>query len=139
MAAHTWLVKTEPSAYAWSDLVRDGSTAWDGVRNNAARLHLLAMRVGDRVFIYHSVRERQVVGLARVTREAYPDPTADDPRWVSVDLEAVRPLVRPVTLAQVKAEPSLREIALVRQSRLSVMPLDPPAFRRILRLSGTRG
>ncbi|MFQ5697468.1 MAG: EVE domain-containing protein [Myxococcota bacterium] len=131
-------MKTEPSSYAWSDLVRDDETCWDGVRNHAARLHLLAMALGDRVLVYHSGRERQAVGLAQVTREAYPDPTADDRRWVAVDLRATRPLVRPVPLARVKAEPSLREIALVRQSRLSVMPLEPRAFRRILELAGTR-
>lgn len=118
--------------------MRDDETCWDGVRNHAARLHLLAMALGDRVLVYHSGRERQAVGLAQVTREAYPDPTADDRRWVAVDLRATRPLVRPVPLARVKAEPSLREIALVRQSRLSVMPLEPRAFRRILELAGTR-
>jgi predicted RNA-binding protein with PUA-like domain len=133
-AAGTWLVKSEPSTYAWDDLVRERSTCWDGVRNAQARNHLAAMRAGDRVLVYHSGAEKAVVGVARVAREAYPDPSADDPRWLAVDLVALRGLARPVPLATVKADAKLREIPLVRQSRLSVMPIPKPAFDRILAL-----
>lgn len=133
-----WLVKSEPFKYAWEDLVRDGSTYWDGVRNHAARKHLATMKKGDRVLYYHSNEGKEVVGVARVTREAYPDPTADDPRWVVVDLVPMTPLKKPVSLAAIKAEPKLAEIPLVRQARLSVMPIPKPAFDRILKLGGTR-
>lgn len=138
MARDYWLVKSEPNAYAWSDLVRDGSTYWDGVRNAQARNNLLAMRVGDLALYYHSNVGKDVVGIARVTRLAYPDPTSDDARWVVVDLAPVQPLVEPVSLAQIKADAALAEIPLVTQSRLSVMSLDKPAFERILRLGKTR-
>lgn len=137
MARATWLVKTEPSTYAWSDLVRDGTTRWDGVRNALARNHLAAMQKGDWSFVYHSGEERAVVGLARVTRAAYPEPGADA-RWVAVDLEPLRALVKPVTLATVKADAKLAGLALVRQSRLSVMPIDADAFARILAHGETR-
>jgi predicted RNA-binding protein with PUA-like domain len=130
----TWLVKSEPGTYAWDDLVRDGSTCWDGVRNAQARNHLAEMRRGDRVLYYHSGAEKAVVGVARVARQAYPDPTADDPRWLAVDLAPVRALARPVPLAAIKAEPRRRDTALVRQSRLSVMPISEAAFERILAL-----
>ena len=138
MARNYWLVKSEPNAYAWSDLVRDGSTYWDGVRNAQARNNLLAMRVGDLVLYYHSNVGKDVVGIARVTRSAYPDPTSVDERWVVVDLAPVQPLVEPVSLAQIKADAALVGIPLVTQSRLSVMPLGKPAFQRILRLGKTR-
>jgi predicted RNA-binding protein with PUA-like domain len=138
VARDYWLVKSEPNAYAWSDLVRDGSTYWDGVRNAQARNNLLAMRVGDLVLYYHSNVGKDVVGIARVTRSAYPDPTSDDERWVVVDLAPVQPLVESVSLAQIKADAALAEIPLVTQSRLSVMPLGKPAFERILRLGKTR-
>lgn len=138
MAGGRWLVKSEPSTYAWDDLVRDGGTCWDGVRNHAARNHLAAMRKGDLVLYYHSGEGKQVVGLARVRRESYRDPTADDERWVAVDLEAVRPLAQPVSLASIKADPGLRGIPLVRQSRLSVMPIPCPAFERIVALGRAR-
>ena len=138
MARDYWLVKSEPNAYAWSDLVRDGSTYWDGVRNAQARNNLLAMRVGDLVLYYHSNVGKDVAGIARVTRSAYPDPTSDDERWVVVDLAPVQPLVEPVSLAQIKADAALAEIPLVTQSRLSVMPLGKPAFERILKLGKTR-
>jgi predicted RNA-binding protein with PUA-like domain len=131
-------VKSEPSAYSWDDLVRDGSTRWDGVRNAQARNHLAGMRAGDAVLYYHSGEARQVVGVARVTRAAYPDPTADDPRWLAVDLAPLKALARPVALAAIKADRALREIPLVRQSRLSVMPLERDAFERILDLGATR-
>jgi len=132
MARATWLAKTEPSTYAWADLVRDGGTRWDGVRNPLARSHLAAMKKGDLVLVYHSGDDKAVVGIAKVTRAAYPDPTADDARWLAVDLAPVKPLVAPVPLATVKQDPKLAGIALVRQGRLSVMPLDDAAFARIL-------
>jgi predicted RNA-binding protein with PUA-like domain len=135
-AARHWLMKQEPGDYSWADLCRDGATAWTGVRNFQARLHLQAMQPDDRVLLYHSGAEKQVVGLARVSRAAYADPTAskDDGGWVCVDIQPLKPLVRPVALATIKADPALQEIGLVRQSRLSVMPLAPAAFLRILSL-----
>jgi predicted RNA-binding protein with PUA-like domain len=133
-----WLAKSEPSTYSWDDLVRDRCTVWDGVRNPQARNNLAAMRVGDRVLFYHSGGDRQVVGVAQVAREAYPDPSADDERWVAVDLVPVKALARPVDLAAIKADAKLADIALVKQSRLSVLPLAPAAFERILRLGDTR-
>lgn len=137
MARCHWLVKSEPSKYAWSDLVRDRRTYWDGVRNFAARNHLQAMSQGDLVLYYHSNEGKQVVGIARVARTAYPDPSSDDERWVVVDLVPVRALVEPVPLAAIKAQPKLQQIALVRQGRLSVMPLSAADFRHILRLGKT--
>jgi predicted RNA-binding protein with PUA-like domain len=131
-----WLVKSEPEAYSFDDLVRDGRTAWTGVRNYAARIHLKAMRTGDEVLFYHSVEAKSVVGLARVSKPAFPDTTADEEGWVAVELVPVKPLARPVTLAQIKADASFRQIALVRQSRLSVMPLKPAEFARIVKLGG---
>jgi predicted RNA-binding protein with PUA-like domain len=133
-----WLVKSEPFKYAWDQLVADESTCWDGVRNHAARNHLAAMKKGDRVLYYHSNEGKEVVGVARVTKEHYPDPTADDPRWVVVDLAPVKALAEPVSLATIKADPKLADIPLVRQARLSVMPIPKPAFDRILRLGGTK-
>jgi len=133
-----WLVKSDPDAYSWDDLVRDGSTYWDGVRNYQARNHLAAMRKGDLVLYYHSGADKQVVGVTRVTGEAYPDPTTKDERWVVVDLELVRPFTQPVSLAEIRAEPSLAKLALIRQSRLSVMPVGRKEFERILRLGKTR-
>ena len=138
MARGFWLVKSEPNQYAWDDLVRDGWTYWDGVRNHTARNHLAAMGKGDLVLYYHSNEGKEVVGVARVRRESYPDPTADDERWVVVDLEPVRALAEPVSLSTIKADARLRDIPLVRQSRLSVMPLPKPAFDRILALGGTK-
>jgi predicted RNA-binding protein with PUA-like domain len=120
-----WLVKSEPGAWSWDDQVRDQVTAWTGVRNYQASNYLKAMKTGDLCFFYHSVDEKRIVGIVEVVREAYPDPTADDPRWVCVDVKAVKAVPRPVTLADIKAEPRLAEIALIRQSRLSVMPIDP--------------
>jgi predicted RNA-binding protein with PUA-like domain len=138
MARSYWLAKSEPSTYAWAQLVAEGSTRWDGVRNFQARNNLQAMKRGDLVLFYHSGKGSEVVGVARVSREAYPDPTASEPHWVAVDLEPVRPLSRGVGLGQIKADPALRDIALVRQSRLSVMPLAREAFERILELGETR-
>jgi predicted RNA-binding protein with PUA-like domain len=137
VARQYWLVKSEPGAYSWDDLVREGEDLWDGVRNHQARNNLAAMKRGDLVLFYHSVDAREVVGIARVTREGYPDPTTEDPRWVAVDVEPVRPLNKPVTLAQIKGDPALKDVALVRQSRLSVVPLARPEFQRVLKLGGT--
>ncbi|PYK37318.1 MAG: EVE domain-containing protein [Verrucomicrobia bacterium] len=132
-----WLVKQEPSAYSWSDFVADGATKWTGVRNYAARNNLRRMRKGDEVLFYHSGDEKTVVGLAKVTRTAYPDPTAaGEEDWSAVDLAPIRPLRRPVTLRQIKDQPRLKKIQLVRQSRLSVMPLGAVEFRAIVRMGG---
>jgi len=138
MTKQHWLVKSEPSAYAWADLVRDRETDWTGVRNYQARAHLAAMRMGDRVFFYESVSTKAVLGIAEVTQAAFPDSTttgADVGKgWIAVKLRAVRPLPSPVTLAQIKAEPTLTDIPLIRQSRLSVMPLDAAIFEKIKQL-----
>ena len=128
-----WLMKSEPESYGWADLVRDGGTEWDGVRNNAARLHLKAMKPGDEAFLYHSMSDKAVVGIMRITREAQPDPKDRD--WVSVRVEPVEPLPRPVTLAEIKAEPSLAAMELIRQSRLSVAPVRPEEWRTVLAMS----
>ena len=136
MARNYWLVKSEPFKYSWDEFVKDGSTYWDGVRNAQARNNLRAMKRGDLVLYYHSNEGKEVVGVARVTAESYPDPTTDDERWVVVDLEPVKAMAQPVTLQQVKADAKLREIPLVTQSRLSVMPIPKPAFTRILSLGG---
>ncbi len=134
MTTQYWLVKSEPETYSWDDFVRDGRTDWTGVRNYAARLHLKAMRTGDEVCFYHSNEGKSVVGLARVTRTAFPDTTADEEGWVAVELAAVKPLSKPVTLAQMKSEPALKQMALIRQSRLSVSPLTPAEFALIRKL-----
>jgi predicted RNA-binding protein with PUA-like domain len=133
-----WLVKSEPGAYSWEKFVADKGTFWSGVRNALARSHLAAMKKGDAVLFYHSNEGKAVVGIAKVTKGAYPDPTADDPQWLVVDLAPVKPLAEPVTLAAIKAERSLAEIALVRMSRLSVMPLTKPAFEKILAMGKTK-
>ncbi|HEV2437271.1 MAG TPA: EVE domain-containing protein [Verrucomicrobiae bacterium] len=133
-----WLVKQEPEDYSWSDFVKDGKTVWTGVRSYPARKNLRGMTVGDAVFFYHSGDARSIVGLSRVAREAYPDPTAGDEDWSAVDLVPVKPLATPVALSQIKADKILREMALVKQSRLSVMPVTPEQFTRLLELSGTR-
>lgn len=127
-----WLVKQEPDVYPWSRLLTDGSVDWDGVRNFQARNNLANMRSGDRVFFYHSVKERQVVGIMRVAREAFPDPTSEDPRWLAVTFAPEETLPRPVTLATIKSCPQLQQIPLIRQSRLSVMPLTADEFETIL-------
>jgi predicted RNA-binding protein with PUA-like domain len=128
-----WLMKSEPASYGWADLVRDGATEWDGVRNNAARLHLKAMNAGDHAFFYHSMSDKAVVGIMRVTRAAKPDPKA--PEWVTVRVEPVRPLPRPVTLAAIKAEPKLAKMELIRQSRLSVAPVRDEEWDLILTMA----
>jgi len=129
-----WLVKSEPAKYAFADLERDGRTVWDGVRNNAAALHLKAMRVGDEVLYYHSQEGLAVVGIAKVIREAFPDPSDPTGRFVAVELVPLRPLARPVTLAEMKAEPALAGLEMIRQSRLSVSPVRPAEWLEILRL-----
>ena len=131
-----WLVKSEPDSYSWEDFVRDGKTDWTGVRNFAARQHLNAMRRGDRVLFYESVSTKAVVGTAEVTRTAFPDPTADEPGWVAVELKADARLVRPVPLTAIKAEPALAKMALLRLSRLSVQPVTTAEFNRILKMGG---
>ncbi len=118
-----WLIKSEPSAWSWDDQVNKGVEAWTGVRNYQASNNLKAMRIGDTCYFYHSVEERRIVGIVEVVREAFPDPTEPESRWVAVDVKTVQPVNNPVTLAQIKAEPRLENIALVRQSRLSVVPL----------------
>jgi predicted RNA-binding protein with PUA-like domain len=138
MAKKYWLVKVEPDAYSWADFVKDGRTAWTGVRNYQARNNLRAMQKGDPVFYYHSVTEKQVVGLARVEREAYPDPTASEGDWSAVDLTPVRPFARPVTLDTIKTDAILKHILLVRHSRLSVSPIDETQFKRLLALGETK-
>jgi len=129
-----WLVKSEPEAYAWETLLREKKTNWTGVRNYAARNHLRAMRKGDQVFFYASVTTKAVLGVAEVAKEAFPDATAEEGDWSAVELKALRSLPRPVTLEQIKAEKSLAGIMLVRQGRLSVMPLTPAEFETILGL-----
>ena len=128
-----WLMKSEPGSYGWSDLVRDGGTEWDGVRNPTARIHLRSMKTGDEAFFYHSMDERQIVGIMRVAREAQPD--AKDPNWVSVRVEPVRSLP-PVTLKAIKAEPALAGMELIRQSRLSVAPVRDDEWRKIVEMAG---
>jgi predicted RNA-binding protein with PUA-like domain len=128
-----WLMKSEPGTYSWDDLVRDSATEWDGVRNPTARIHLKAMKRGDEAFFYHSGEERQIVGIMRIGREAQPDPK--DPSWVSVAVEPVRPL-GPVTLKEIKAEPTLAKMELIRLSRLSVSPVRDEEWRKILQMAG---
>jgi predicted RNA-binding protein with PUA-like domain len=129
-----WLMKSEPESYGWDDLVRDGATEWDGVRNPTARLNLKAMQPGDEAFLYHSVSDKAVVGIMRVTRAAEPDPKA--PEWVRVRVAPVKKLARPVTLAEIKAEPSLAKMELIRQSRLSVAPVRDDEWARVLEMGG---
>ncbi len=130
-----WLVKQEPSAYSWTDFVADGSTRWTGVRNFQARNNLRAMRNGDAVLFYHSVTDKAAIGIAEVVREAYRDPTATEGDWSAVDLKPVKALNRPVPLEQIKMEPRLRNIPLLKNSRLSVQPLEKTAFELIIRMS----
>ena len=132
-----WLVKQEPEAYSWATFVKEGRTAWTGVRNFQARNNLRAMKKGALVLYYHSVTEKQVVGVARVTKEAYPDPTATEGDWSCVDLVPVKPLKHPVPLDAIKVDKTLTDLPLIRQGRLSVMPLTPEQFRRILDLGKT--
>ena len=133
-----WLVKQEPEKYPWAQFVKDKGTYWDGVRNYQARNNLRTMKKGDLVMYYHSVSEKAVVGVAKVTTEAYPDPTAKEEGWSVVDLKPVKAMVESVTLYQIKTDPKLVDIALIKQSRLSVLPLCVAEFKRILQLGKTK-
>ena len=130
-----WLVKSEPDAYSWDRFVKEGKAIWDGVRNYQARNNLKAMRKGDLVLFYHSVSDKEVVGYAEVVKEHYPDPTTDDYRWVVVEMVPREALAKPVTLAMIKSDERLENIALVKQARLSVMPLKQEEFDTILQLA----
>lgn len=130
-----WLVKSDPDTYAWSDLLKDGKTSWDGVRNYAARIHLRAMKKGDKVLVYHSGGESMVLGIASVSKEFYQDPTTKDEAWISVELKAEKSLKQPVTLQQIKSEKKLANIALIKISRLSVMPVTPDEYHKILEMA----
>jgi predicted RNA-binding protein with PUA-like domain len=127
-----WMVKQEPETYSWTDFVNDGRTDWTGVRNYQARNNLREMATGDRVLFYHSGKDKAVVGIAEVVKSAYPDPTADDPQWVAVDLKAVKPLNVPVQLAAIRYDKRLSGLPLIRQSQLSVMPLTKEEFETII-------
>ncbi len=130
-----WLIKSEPSAWSWGDQVKKGVEAWTGVRNYQASNNLKAMRLGDTCFFYHSVEERRIVGIVEVARESFPDPTEPTSRWVAVDVKTLHPVQRPVTLAEIKAEPRLADIALIRQSRLSVVPLTEDQWQILLSMT----
>ena len=134
-----WLVKSEPTAWSWDDHVRKGVQYWDGVRKHQAAGNMKAMTLGDLAFFYHSVEEKRIVGVVEVVREFYPDPTDPEGKWVVVDFKALRPVKIPVTLAQIKGDPRLEHLALVRQSRLSVTPVDDASWRLICDLAGVEG
>lgn len=131
-----WLVKSEPDSFSWDQQVANGVEPWTGVRNHTAKNHLKSMKLGDRAFFYHSNVGKEIVGVVEVVREAYPDPTADSGDWVCVDMKAVAPMPRPVSLVEIKADPALADIPLVRYSRLSVMPISGPHWNRICRMGG---
>jgi predicted RNA-binding protein with PUA-like domain len=130
-----WLIKSEPEKYSWEKFNKDGRTFWDGVRNYAARNNMRAMKEGDLAFFYHSNEGKEIVGIAKVVKEAYQDPTTDDTNWVVVEFAPVEPLKRPVTLAEIKAEPSLSSFELVRLGRLSVSAVKPEEFDKILQMA----
>lgn len=131
-----WLVKSEPASYSWEKFVKEGSTSWTGVRNFQARNNLRAMKKGDHVFFYHSVTGKQIVGLAKVAKEAYADPTAKEGDWSAVDLAPLKPLKNPISLEQVKADATLAKMALVRNSRISAVPVNEAEHKRLLNLAG---
>lgn len=131
-----WLIKSEPFKYSFADLRRDKKTYWDGVRNYQARNNLRAMKKGDQALYYHSNEGKEVVGIAEIVKEAYPDPTAKDGDWSVVDVKPLKEMKAPVTLAQIKDTPALKDIALIKQSRLSVMPIDPKHFKEICKMGG---
>jgi predicted RNA-binding protein with PUA-like domain len=133
-----WLVKSEPKTYSWAQFLKNGKTAWTGVRNFAARNNLRAMKKGDLVFFYHSGEEKSIVGLARVTKEFYSDSTAEEGDWSCVDLVPIKALAKPVMLAQIKADKNFREMKLVKESRLSVSPATETQFKRLLKLAETK-
>jgi predicted RNA-binding protein with PUA-like domain len=132
-----WLIKSEPYKYSWDQMVADGSTYWDGVRSYPARVHLRAMKNGDLCLFYHSNEGKEILGITRVIKEAYQDPTTDDEKWVAVDVEVVKPLNNSVTLAQIKSNDTLVNMALVKQGRLSVGPVQEFEFEEIIKLSNT--
>lgn len=131
-----WLVKSEPFKYSWDQLVTDKKTFWDGVRNYAARLHLMAMKKGDEVFFYHSNEGLEIVGIAKIVKEHYPDPTSDDPQWVAVDIAPVKKLKKPVTLQQMKTDKRLAEMKLIKIGRLSVTPVTESEWKAVMDLGG---
>ena len=133
-----WLVKSEPSVYGWDEFVKDKQTFWSGVRNYAARINLKAMKKGDEVLFYHSNEGMEIVGIAKITKEFYQDPTTDDTNWVAVDLKPVKKLKNPVTLSQIKADKRLQEMALVRLGRLSVQPVTEKEWKIIMELAGEK-
>ena len=133
-----WLVKSEPFKYSWDQLVKDKQTFWDGVRNYSARIHLNAMKKGDEVLFYHSNEGVEIVGIAKVSKEAYQDPTTEDKAWVAVDLKPVRKLKKPVTLGQVKADSRLDKMALVRLGRLSVQPVTDDEWKIVMEMAGEK-
>ena len=133
-----WLVKSEPSVYSYDQLEKDGQTVWNGVRNYAARLHLRGMKKGDEVLYYHSMEELEIVGIAKVSKEAYQDPTTDDDKWVAVDLKPYKKLKKPVSLDQIKKDKRLKEMALVRISRLSVQPVTEKEWKVVMELAGEK-
>ncbi|MBO9506657.1 EVE domain-containing protein [Thalassospira sp. A3_1] len=131
-----WLIKTEPGSWSWDDQVRKGVEGWDGVRNHQAAKNLKTMQIGDLAFFYHSVNEKRIVGIVEVVRDAYPDPTDATGKFVQVDFKTVKPVPRPVTLADIKADPRFAELPLLRQSRLSVMPIDDASWKAICEMGG---
>ena len=133
-----WIIKQEPSQYNWKQFEKDRETYWDGVRNYQARYNLKNMKKGDNLLFYHSVVGKEIVGIAEVTREAYPDPTTDDERWVVVDLKPIKPFKVPVTLEEIKTHKELSEIALIKQARLSVIPITKKEFQILLKLGKTK-
>ena len=133
-----WLLKSEPSSYAWEQLVKDGRTHWNGVRNYQAANNLKAMKRGDRAFFYHSNEGLAIVGIAEIAKEAYPDPSDKDGRFVMVDVKPLMPVKKPVTLAEIKAEPKLKDFALVRQGRLSVVPVTDEEWRIVTKMAGVK-
>lgn len=134
-----WLVKTEAASFSWDQQVERGTVNWDGVRNHQAALNLKAMKKGDRVFFYHSVDEKRIVGVVEVVKEAYLDPKDPAGKFVQVDLKTVGPVPKPVTLADIKAEPTLQDLALIRQSRLSVMPVPAASWKKLCTMGGFKG
>ena len=132
-----WLIKSEPFKYSWDQMVKDGETYWDGVRSYAARIFLYEMKKGDLCLFYHSNEGLEIVGICEVVKESYQDPTTDDDRWVAVDVKAVKPLNTPISLKTLKADPLLKEMRFVKQSRLSVAPVTSKEYKKILKLSGT--
>ena len=136
MSERYWLMKSEPESYGWDRLVKDGGTVWDGVRNHRAKMNLQAMQVGDQAFFYHSVTGKEIVGIVEITRAGMNDPKDETGTWAAVEIKPVRKLDRAVTLAEIKAEPALKDIELIRQSRLSVAEIRPAEWNKILAMAG---